>query len=403
MIFKIAGRNRVMAAVVATAMGATLAAADSPSTGTPEPKARLARAVDRDGQIPKAVMVAPGHCAWPNLQVLNDGKTLAALIFNAASHGRDPGDVECWLSSDGGVNWSLGSAVTQHEPGTIRMNHAAGLAANGDLMVLTSGWSDRYPADKPRGALFRHSVLSPWVSRSPDGGRSWWVDKTAFPEKTPLGEAPIPFGDVHRAKNGDLCVSVYSKQGPGKLTWGKDYRAYLYRSTDDGKSWGEPAVIGPDSNETPMLHVGDGRWLAAARTRINGTKEEKILLFGSTDDGRTWNLKRDLTGSQQITGHLLKLRDGRILCTYGDRASPPGKKGVETIVSTDGGETWSEPIRLADWNGPDGGYPSSVERADGQIVTGYYASALPDQAADSTKGYHLGVIVWSPEKSLPKR
>jgi hypothetical protein len=72
------------------------------------------------------------------------------------------------------------------------------------------------------------------------------------------------------------------------------------------------------------------------------------------------------------------------------------------MVSADGGETWSEPVRLIDWNGLDGGYPSSVQRADGQIVTAYYASALPGEAPDSAKGYHMEVIVWDPERTFPK-
>ena len=93
--------------------------------------------------------------------------------------------------------------------------------------------------------------------------------------------------------------------------------------------------------------------------------------------------------------------DGRVLFCYGDRASDPGKKGIEAMISADAGETWSEPVRLIYWNGLDGGYPSSVQRADGQIVTAYYCSALPDQPANSMKGYHMAVIVWDVDKSFP--
>ena len=123
-------------------------------------------------------------------------------------------------------------------------------------------------------------------------------------------------------------------------------------------------------------------------------------LFVSDDDGRTWMKKRSLTGYQRVNGHLLKLKDGRVLFSYGDRASDPGSKGLEATISADSGETWSEPVRLIDWNGLDGGYPSSVERADGQIVTAYYCSALPDQPANSLKGYHMAVIVWDAERSF---
>ena len=359
------------------------------------------RAVDRDGKRPIPVITAHDHCAWPNLKLLTDNRTLAAFIFNNASHGDRPGDVECWLSRDGGATWKLASAVTQHEPDTIRMNHAAGLAANGDILVLTSGWSSRWPTgvQRTRGS-FHYEVLGPWLSRSPNGGLSWWVEKNAFPQKTPAGRPAVPFGDVQRAANGDLCVSVYSTQGPWEKYEERKFRSYLYRSGDDGKAWRKPVVIGPDSNETGILHLGDGRWLACARAGTGVEGKDFMELFASDDDGRTWTKRRTLTGFQRVNGHLLKLKDGRVLFCYGDRASDPGKKGLEAVISADSGETWSEPVRLIDWNGLDGGYPSSVQRADGQIVTAYYCSALPDQPANSVKGYHMAVIVWDAETSF---
>jgi len=333
--------------------------------------------------------------------MLKDGRTLAACIFNNASHGSGPGDVECWLSADGGAKWKLASAVTQHEPGTNRMNHAAGLAANGDLLVLTSGWSDRWPVDVPRTrGRFRYQVLVPWLSRSPDGGHSWWVDKEAFPQTTPAGQPSVPFGNLQRSAKGNLCATVYSPQAPWERYEERKIRSWLYRSQDDGKTWGEPAVIGPQHNETDILHLGDGRWLACARAGTGVEGKDFMELFASEDDGRTWVHKRTLTGFQRVNGTLCQLNDGRVLFCYGDRASESGSKGIEATISSDGGDSWSAPIRLIDWNGRDGGYPSSVQRGDGQIVTAYYCSALPDQPADSLEGYHMETIVWDAEKSF---
>lgn len=364
----------------------------------------LPYAVDKSGKKPVPVITARDHCAWPNLTLLKDGRTLAAVIFNKASHGSQPGDVECWRSGDGGVTWALSSAVTQHEPGTVRMNHAAGLAANGDLVVLTSGWSDLWPPVQPRTrGRFRYKVLSPWLSRSPDGGLSWHVEREAFPPTTPSGRPAVPFGDLQIAANGDLCVSVYSPQNDWEKYQDRKFRSWLYRSKDDGKSWGEPVVIGPDANETAPLHLGGGKWLAAARTGSGVEGKDQVQLYGSDDDGRTWVFKRRMTGFQRVNGHLAVLKDGRVLFSYGDRASDPGKKGLEAMVSDDKGETWSEPVRLIDWNGRDGGYPSTVQGKDGQLVTAYYCSGLPGQEPASTKGYHMAVIVWDVDKSFPDK
>lgn len=361
----------------------------------------LSRAISRDGKPPIPVIAAHDHCAWPNLSMLEDGQTLAACIFSNASHAAKAGDVECWLSPDGGATWKLASAVTQHEPGTNRVNHAAGLAASGDLLVLTSGWSDRWPAGVPRTrGRFRYQVLGPWLSRSPDGGHSWWVEKEAFPQTTPAGQPAVPFGNLQLAANGDLCVSVYSPQAPWERYEERAFRSWLYRSKDDGKTWGEPAVIGPQHNETDILHLGGGRWLACPRAGTGVEGKDYMELFASDDDGRTWVHKRTLTGFQRVNGTLCRLEDGRVLFCCGDRASEPGCKGIEATISSDGGESWSQPIRLIDWNGLDGGYPSSVQRADGQIVTAYYSSALPDQPANSLEGYHMETIVWDAGKSL---
>jgi hypothetical protein len=360
----------------------------------------LARAVNRAGAAPVPVVTAPDHCAWPNLKLLSGG-ALAALIFNNASHGHHPGDIECWRSGDGGASWGFAGAATAHEPDTIRMNHAAGLAKNGDLLVLAGGWSNRYPEGiaRVRGS-FRYEVLRPWLSRSTDGGRSWVVSREAFPAALPSGQNGTPFGDMVVARNGDLCVGVYGTLDPLDKYEDRRFRSWLYRSKDDGKTWGEPVVIGPEHNETNIIHLGEGRWLACARGGTGVEGRDFMDLFASSDDARSWSRKGQLTGFQRVNGHLLKLNDGRVVFTYGDRAAAAGRKGLEAKISGDGGATWSAPVRLVDWNGLDGGYPSSVQRSDGQVVTAYYASALDGQPADSMKGYHMAAIVWDPARTF---
>jgi hypothetical protein len=59
-------------------------------------------------------------------------------------------------------------------------------------------------------------------------------------------------------------------------------------------------------------------------------------------------------------------------------------------TTRDAGKTWSPPRRIADFLG-DGGYPSSVQLADGSVVTAYYASK-----ASYHGRYHMGVVVWDP-------
>ena len=162
----------------------------------------------REGGAPKPIVAVDNVCAWPNLTLMNDG-AIIATIFNQPGHGTMAGDVDCWATTDGGRTWQKRGTAAPHEPDTNRMNVAAGKANNGDLIVIASGWSNRYPEGK-KGAPFRAGILAPWVSRSADGGRTWNVDKTSFPAKAPNGGTPIPFGDILPGQDGSLCVAIYT-------------------------------------------------------------------------------------------------------------------------------------------------------------------------------------------------
>jgi len=64
------------------------------------------------------------------------------------------------------------------------------------------------------------------------------------------------------------------------------------------------------------------------------------------------------------------LKDGRLLMTYGHRRAPLGN---QARVSDDHGQTWSEAILLStDAASGDLGYPSTIQRDDGSLVTVWY-------------------------------
>ena len=68
--------------------------------------------------------------------------------------------------------------------------------------------------------------------------------------------------------------------------------------------------------------------------------------------------------------HLLRLKDGRLLMSYGHRRSP---LGIQARINGDHGRTWSPPIILtSDAFSGDMGYPSTVESSDGTLVTVWY-------------------------------
>ncbi len=317
-------------------------------------------------------------CAWPNLTPMPDG-SIVATIFNKPTHGRCEGDVECWASEDGGRNWTYRGTPAPHEPTTNRMNVSAGLAGNGDLIVIASGWSDRPPTVQPDVWFKEAETLPPWICRSSDGGRTWTVERNAMPERPSWNfNRFIPFGDILAGGDSALYASAYaSSPGGGNSN-------FFLRSEDDGRAWKEFSMIGADDyNETAILRLGKGRWLAAART----ARLQKLELFRSDDDGVSWRRDQALSLARQIPAHLLRLNDGRILLTYGMRC--PGYYGVAAQTSSDEGESWSVPFMLVHYPDADGGYPSSVQTADGRIVTAFYAASQPCH-----NRYHMGCLIW---------
>ncbi len=356
---------------------------------TQTPQRRYAMTVS--GQTAQPAVAIENICAWPNLTKLPDG-SITATVFNRPSHGLLLGDIEVWASTDQGATWQKRGTPVMHDadaaPNT-RMNHAAGLAANGDLIVIGAGWSLEYKdPGNPDAGFNRGQRLRPWVSRSSDGGSTWQTDREAFPAVPPdQGGVYAPFGDIIRGRDGDLRVAAYSYSKENE----NERHSYVLRSRDDGRTWGEPVCIDPERslNETFLIHLGEGRWLAAARDKL-------LYLYESSDDGITWQYRGPLTEQDEVPAHFLRLADGRLLLCYGHRVKED--EHVAARISDDEGRTWSEPIRLVDFIGWDGGYPSSVQLDSGEVVTAYYA-----RKTTYCDGYHMGVVKWSPDASFAKR
>ncbi len=309
----------------------------------------------------KAFLAVEHVCAWPNLTLMPDG-SIVATIFNHPSHGAVPGDIECWASENGGWTWQYRGTPSPHEGDTNRMNCAAGLAVNGDLIVLVSGW------DNPGGGF--NDKLPCWICRSSDGGRTWKVIDE-FPV-SPAKNVFVPFGDIIIADDGSLRAGAYT-----------DNTTFMLKSDDDGYTWKLLSAIGSPGAEPALFNLGTGEWLAANRISGSGNDFLPVWYSGllelslSHDDGKTWNIGEKITEAGQHPAHIMRLKDGRLMLTYGDRHSE--RLGIACRLSGDDGKTWGAPVWFVKHlDSGDLGYPSSVKRADGKIVTAFYASILSD-------------------------
>ena len=310
-------------------------------------------------------------CAWPNLTLLSGG-TIAAVIYGHPSHLQGPGDVQCWTSRDGHGLWRFRGTVAEHDAESTRGNVAVGLAHNGDLVALVSGW-----AGPPNYRMHR---LPPWVCCSSDGGRTWKVDKSAIalPEEISPDDKkriPVPYGSIVKLTKDRMAAAFYDTSGA----------VFVLFSEDDGRTWGNASVLTKEyGTETTLVRLRPDRLLAVSRAGKGSDPDwwlRGLRQYVSEDEGRTWIPGDVITGHNEHPGHLLRLKDGRVLLTFGMRNAR--KVGIR--VSDDEGRTW-EPIRvltdLPSWEGlifdppyrvSDLGYPSTVQLADGSFVTAWYS------------------------------
>ena len=176
---------------------------------------------------------------------------------------------------------------------------------------------------------------------------------------------------------------------------GREGRPFCARTADGGKTWAFVGWIGPEPAGYAIMPSSvrlteSGGLLSAIRVRDGD--ESWIDAYFSPDDGVHWK-KRSTPVPDTGEGNpaaMLRLSDGRICVTYGVRAEP---FGIRARLSGDEGRTWGRQIILRDdGGGRDLGYPRSVQRPDGKVVTVYYF-------------YHhhkgprtIGATIWDPSQ-----
>lgn len=174
---------------------------------------------------------------------------------------------------------------------------------------------------------------------------------------------------------------------------GREGRPLVARTQDGGKTWERVAWIGEEpegfSIMPSSLRLSDSELYTALRRREGPRRW--MGAFRSWDNGSTWTETTDPVPDLG-TGNppsLVRLADGRLCITYGYRQEP---FGIRARISEDGGHTWGEAIILRDDGlGTDLGYPRTVQRADGKLVTTYYFCD-PETGPER----YIAATIWTP-------
>ncbi len=320
---------------------------------------------------------------WPTVARRSNGDLLLVYSGGRESHVCPFGRVELMRSHDGGQSWTWPQIVMD---GPIDDRDAGVLeTAKGSILVTTftslayvpqleraekiePGQPGAWPperlarwqaAHRRVNAEERQAALSEWMIRSTDGGATF------------SGRYPCLVSSPH----GPTQLSDGRLLYAGKDLWHGEQRVGVCESKDDGLTWNWLASIptreGDKHSAYHELHAveaADGRIIAQIRNH-NKTDSGETLQSESDDGGKTWSVPHAI-GVWGLPSHLLRLRDDRLLMTYGYRRKPFGN---QARISEDHGRTWSEPITISsDGPGGDLGYPSTVQLDDGSLVTVWY-------------------------------
>jgi hypothetical protein len=235
----------------------------------------------------------------------------------------------------------------------------------------------------------RDSVL--WYSY--DRGKNW----NGPYEIAKFGKMNLRCRTDYIVNSKDECIFFVTAQKPD----GVEGFVYAIKTTDGGLNFNFLSYIAPmppimagdhDFSVQPSsLKISDNKLITSIRERRD--KQKWVDVYASGDNGVNWKLLSTpvAKGNSCNPPHLLKLKDGRICLTYGRRIEP---YGMRARLSTDNGKTWGKEIILRDdgreW---DLGYPRSVQRPDGKVVTIYYYTTKENPRQ------HIAATIWDPSEN----
>ena len=336
---------------------------------------------------PQVIMNNPGsrhnYFGWPTVARLQNGQIAVAASGFRLRHVCPFGKTVVAYSADEGETYTRPAPVID----TVLDDRDGGIVPFGKSGVIVTSFNNTVEfqrnyvqSDYDRGYLDLISkeeeaaVLGATFRISTDGGVTVGPLHKS-PVTSPHGPVELPDGtllwvgrtfspnDAHRV--GVDCIEAHKVYLDGTT----EYVGTIENIEIDGKtalSCEPHAIVLPDG--TVLVHI---------RVQMDNNRVFTVYQAQSKDGGKTWTKPRQLLSLDGGSPpHLFMHSSGVLVCTYGYRGSPHGTPpfGIRAMFSKDNGATWDadHEIYTTEVSG-DLGYPSTVELADGSLLTVFYA------------------------------
>lgn len=192
---------------------------------------------------------------------------------------------------------------------------------------LLLGWTEFYAGS---GEDHGPARLSGKISA--DGGRTWGKKYTLVENDGGRNVMEVNF---LRLQNGSIALFYCQKN-----TESTDCRVMMRTSSDEGRTWRSPKQLSPSGKYTGLTN-GRAIRLRSGRILLEAWEGGYSYCVISDDDGKTW---RDSQHIKPADGECyepacIELKDGRVMMLMRTELG-----GQFKSISSDGGETWSEPV-----------------------------------------------------------
>jgi hypothetical protein len=290
---------------------------------------------------------ASSVCDFPSLAVLDDGRVLVVYRQGSAKHSHD-GIFVIQSSSDGGRTWSAPEIVfdgRELEPNLTATTGGICQAQDGTLVFaffVVEGLQPGVGMFDEIGFALPRKIF---ISLSHDAGASWSTPEPYAYPGMPLSaitEKPFVLPD------GEICMPIeyYSRE--------MVCRTALAFSSDGGRTFSRPPlhIVG---DLTDQINYGDARFaqlpdgclLTLLWTFLQASQETvAVHRAWSSDQGRTWTEPASVGFVGQVTNPLA-LPAGDVLAVSNYRLPP---EGIRLWHSPDGGATWDVEHSVQMWD-----------------------------------------------------